>query len=112
MRLHFHGACRTVTGSCFLLETGRTKILIDCGMVQGSKSERELNYGPAKRFTVPSRHSPPTVALATVGRPGDLKALAYRRNGRAPRKTSQRFFDAAEEPGGREREGRYRCESE
>ena len=44
MRLHFHGACRTVTGSCFLLETGRTKILLDCGIVQGSKRERELNY--------------------------------------------------------------------
>lgn len=44
MRLHFHGACRTVTGSCFLIEAGGRKVLVDCGMVQGSKTERELNY--------------------------------------------------------------------
>jgi len=44
MRLHFHGACRAVTGSCFLIEAGDQKVLVDCGMVQGSKTERELNY--------------------------------------------------------------------
>ena len=44
MRLHFHGACRAVTGSCFLIESGEHKVLVDCGMVQGSKTERELNY--------------------------------------------------------------------
>jgi metallo-beta-lactamase family protein len=43
-RLRFHGATRTVTGSCFALETSRAHILIDCGMFQGSKSEKELNY--------------------------------------------------------------------
>ncbi len=44
VRLHFHGACRSVTGSCFLLEGPQARILIDCGMVQGSKTEKELNY--------------------------------------------------------------------
>ena len=44
MRLHFHGACRAVTGSCFLIEAGDQKVLVNCGMVQGSKTERELNY--------------------------------------------------------------------
>lgn len=44
MRLQFLGAARTVTGSCFLLETASKKILIDCGMFQGSKSVRALNY--------------------------------------------------------------------
>jgi len=46
LRLHFHGAARTVTGSCFLLETENARVLVDCGMFQGSKSERELNYRP------------------------------------------------------------------
>lgn len=44
VRLRFHGAARTVTGSCYLLEHGASRVLIDCGMFQGSKTERELNY--------------------------------------------------------------------
>jgi metallo-beta-lactamase family protein len=44
LRLTFHGAARTVTGSCYLLEAGAERVLIDCGMFQGSKTERELNY--------------------------------------------------------------------
>ena len=44
IRLRFHGASRTVTGSCYLLETDDARVLIDCGMFQGSKTERSLNY--------------------------------------------------------------------
>ena len=44
IRLTFHGAARSVTGSCYLLETDKSRVLIDCGMFQGSKTERELNY--------------------------------------------------------------------
>jgi metallo-beta-lactamase family protein len=45
-RLTFHGAARSVTGSCFRLETDHGGILIDCGLFQGSKTEKELNYRP------------------------------------------------------------------
>lgn len=44
--LTFHGAAGTVTGSCFSLEANDRRILVDCGMFQGSKSEKQLNYRP------------------------------------------------------------------
>ena len=45
-RLTFHGAARSVTGSCFRLETDQGQVLVDCGLFQGSKTEKELNYRP------------------------------------------------------------------
>lgn len=44
--LHVHGAARTVTGACFRLVTPHGEVLIDCGMFQGPKSLRALNYRP------------------------------------------------------------------
>ncbi len=43
MRLEFLGAAHTVTGSCYMLETEDRKLLIDCGMFQGSKRIRAMN---------------------------------------------------------------------
>ncbi len=34
-----HGAAEEVTGSKHLLDTGRTKVLVDCGMFQGHREE-------------------------------------------------------------------------
>jgi metallo-beta-lactamase family protein len=46
MDLIFHGAAATVTGSCMELRTGSRRILIDCGLFQGSRSLEALNYEP------------------------------------------------------------------
>src|SRR4051812_28416750 len=46
LTLHFLGAAETVTGSQYLLDTGRAKVLIDCGMFQGPPEERIRNQVP------------------------------------------------------------------
>jgi metallo-beta-lactamase family protein len=43
--LRFCGAARTVTGSCYLFETSAGHFLVDCGLFQGSKTLKALNYG-------------------------------------------------------------------
>jgi metallo-beta-lactamase family protein len=46
MKLTFCGAARIVTGSCYLVEVGKNKVLVDCGMFQGTKDITRLNYKP------------------------------------------------------------------
>lgn len=46
VNLTFHGAAECVTGSCMLLDTGHSRLLIDCGMFQGPKTLKALNYEP------------------------------------------------------------------
>lgn len=40
------GAARTVTGLSLLFETPRTRFLVDCGMFQGPKTLKSLNWEP------------------------------------------------------------------
>ena len=49
--LYFYGAAGTVTGSNFLLDTGKNKLLIDCGLQQGMGEEKnwdDFPYDPAE----------------------------------------------------------------
>src|SRR5512133_2638373 len=46
MRVTFCGGASHVTGSNYLLEAGGLKILVDCGMIQGSRFNDEMNYQP------------------------------------------------------------------
>lgn len=44
--LSFWGGVGTVTGSKYLIETDRARVLVDCGMFQGLKELRERNWQP------------------------------------------------------------------
>ncbi len=46
VKIHFLGASSTVTGSKYYLETPEHNIMIDCGMFQGLKELREINWQP------------------------------------------------------------------
>ncbi len=41
MNITFHGAARSVTGSRHVVQFGRTRILLDCGLFQGRRQETE-----------------------------------------------------------------------
>ena len=44
VRLAFHGAAETVTGSKYLLEVDGSRVLVDCGLFQGLKELRLRNW--------------------------------------------------------------------
>ena len=46
MRIHFHGAAGEVTGSLHLVEAAGRRILLDCGMIQGSPEQEARNAEP------------------------------------------------------------------
>jgi metallo-beta-lactamase family protein len=47
VRLTFHGAAGEVTGSCYEVDTGETRFLVDCGMFQGAAAKnRRFAFDP------------------------------------------------------------------
>lgn len=62
MRISFHGAAHTVTGSQHLIEVNGSRLLLDCGLYQGRRAdtyERNLNfsYDPRKVDAVILSHA-------------------------------------------------------
>ncbi len=71
--IQFLGAAGTVTGSRFLVETGRARVLVDCGLFQGEKALRLRNWEP---FPVPPETIDAVVLThAHVDHSGYLPAL-------------------------------------
>lgn len=46
MKLTFYGAAGEVTGSCYLLEAAGSRILIECGLIQGGANDEKRNHEP------------------------------------------------------------------
>ncbi len=46
MNISFLGAAKTVTGSCYWVETKSCNFLVDCGMFQGHAKEEDMNEEP------------------------------------------------------------------
>lgn len=44
--LTFYGAVTDVTGSCYLLESGDKRVVLECGLFQGGREEEERNEKP------------------------------------------------------------------
>jgi metallo-beta-lactamase family protein len=62
MHLEFHGAARTVTGSRHLLHINGQRVLLDCGLFQGRRSEsdrlnRQLGFAPTDVDAVVMSHA-------------------------------------------------------
>src|SRR5437870_11031148 len=58
----FFGAVRTVTGSMHLVETGDTRLLLDCGLFQGRRADArrvnsEFPFSPSSIDTVVLSHA-------------------------------------------------------
>ena len=71
--VRFLGAARTVTGSKFLVETLKARVLVDCGMFQGHKKLREMNWA---EFPIePSTIDAVVISHAHLDHVGYLPAL-------------------------------------
>lgn len=62
MKISFHGAARSVTGSRHLIETSTSRVLLDCGLFQGRREEaarqnRDLGFDPKSLSAVLLSHA-------------------------------------------------------
>jgi metallo-beta-lactamase family protein len=46
MDIEFFGAAGEVTGSCHILRVGEQTVLLDCGLIQGSRKDEARNHDP------------------------------------------------------------------
>lgn len=46
MKLTFYGGAESVTGANYLLESGDHRLIVDCGLIQGSNYAEKQNYEP------------------------------------------------------------------
>ena len=46
MQIEFLGATREVTGSCYVLHVGKYRVLVECGLIQGSQKNERHNRDP------------------------------------------------------------------
>lgn len=74
LQITFHGAAQTVTGSCIELRHGKSRVLLDCGLFQGSRSLEVLNHEPLP-FAVAGLDAV-VVSHAHVDHSGGLPRLA------------------------------------
>lgn len=59
MKLSFFGAAKAVTGSCYQVECGGRRVLVDCGLQQGrdERDNRELDFHPGALDAVIVTHA-------------------------------------------------------
>jgi metallo-beta-lactamase family protein len=93
MKITFHGAAGEVTGSQHLIEAGGLRILLDCGLFQGRRSESRvknsrLRHNPAELDLVILSH-------AHIDHCGNLPSL-YRDGFRGPLYSTDATADVAD----------------
>jgi len=93
MKLIHHGACGEVTGSCHLFEVNGHRVLVDCGLFQGTPADEERNRDPFP-FD-PQSIDAVILSHAHIDHSGRLPLLV-RRGFRGPIHTQQASIDLCE----------------